>query len=54
MEFTEGIRFDSLSLSPEIMRAIEKRGIEISTQTGKENSKAYRYGIFTYLDRYYD
>ena len=31
MEFTEGVRFDSLHLSPEIMRAIEKRNIEVST-----------------------
>ena len=31
MEYTEGVRFDSLSLSPAIMRAIEKRGIEVST-----------------------
>ena len=31
MEYTQGVRFDSLSLSPEIMRAIEKRGIELST-----------------------
>ena len=31
MEFTEGVRFDSLGLSPEIMRAIEKRNIEVST-----------------------
>ncbi len=31
MEYTEGVRFDSLGLSPEIMRAIEQRGIEVST-----------------------
>ena len=31
MELTQGVRFDSLSLSPEMMRAIEKRGIELST-----------------------
>jgi len=31
MEFTEGVRFDSLGLSPEIMRAILERNIEIST-----------------------
>ncbi|MDY3985538.1 DEAD/DEAH box helicase [Dysosmobacter sp.] len=31
MEYTEGVRFDSLNLSPEIMRAIEKRDIEVST-----------------------
>jgi len=31
MEFTEGVRFDSLGLSPEIMRAIEQRKIEVST-----------------------
>ena len=31
MEITEGVRFDSLGLSPEIMRAIEKRGIETTT-----------------------
>ncbi len=31
MEFTQGVRFDSLGLSPEIMHAIEKRGLEIST-----------------------
>ena len=31
MEYTEGVRFDSLGLSPEIMRAIEQRPIEVST-----------------------
>ena len=31
MEFTEGVRFDGLGLSPEIMRAIEKRNIQVST-----------------------
>ncbi|SFO96929.1 ATP-dependent RNA helicase DeaD [Oscillibacter sp. PC13] len=31
MELKEGVRFDSLGLSPEIMRAIEKREIEAST-----------------------
>ena len=31
MEYTEGVRFDSLGLSPEIMRAIEQRHIEVST-----------------------
>ncbi len=31
MEFTQGVRFDSLALSPEIMRAIDKRGIQVST-----------------------
>ena len=31
MEYTEGVRFDSLGLSPEIMRAIEKRGLEVTT-----------------------
>ena len=31
MEFTEGVRFDSLNLSPEIMRAVEQRKIEVST-----------------------
>ena len=31
MEFTEGVRFDSLGLSPEIMRAIQQRDIEVST-----------------------
>ena len=31
MEYTEGVRFDSLGLSPEIMRAIAQRDIEIST-----------------------
>lgn len=31
MELTEGVRFDSLNLSPEIMRAIKKRNIETST-----------------------
>ncbi|MDD3347713.1 DEAD/DEAH box helicase [Oscillibacter sp.] len=36
MEYTEGVRFDSLGLSPEVMRAIEERKIEWSTpvQTG--------------------
>ena len=31
MEYTQGVRFDSLNLSPEIMRAIAQRGIEVST-----------------------
>jgi len=31
MEITQGVRFDSLGLSPEIMRALEKKGYEIST-----------------------
>lgn len=31
MEYTEGVRFDSLGLSPEIMRAILQRGIAVST-----------------------
>ena len=31
MEFTQGVRFDSLGLSPEIMRAIGQRRIEEST-----------------------
>ena len=31
MEVTEGVRFDSLGLSPEIMRAIAQREIEVST-----------------------
>ena len=31
MEFTQGVRFDSLSLLPEIARALEKRGFEFST-----------------------
>ena len=31
MEFTQGVRFDTLGLSPEIMRAITERGIEVST-----------------------
>lgn len=31
MEFTEGVRFDSLGLSPEVLRAIAKRKIEVST-----------------------
>ena len=31
MEYTEGVRFDSLGLSPEIMRATEKRNITVST-----------------------
>ena len=31
MELTEGVRFDSLGLSPEMMRALEKRNIEVST-----------------------
>ena len=31
MEYTEGVRFDSLGLSPEIMRAIGQRDIEVST-----------------------
>ena len=31
MEYTQGVRFDSLDLSPEIMRAIAQRNIEVST-----------------------
>ena len=31
MEYTQGVRFDSLGLSPEIMRAIAQRNIEEST-----------------------
>ena len=31
MEVTQGVRFDSLGLSPEIMRALEKKGYEVST-----------------------
>ena len=31
MEYTQGVRFDSLALSPEIMRAIAQRNIEEST-----------------------
>ena len=31
MEYTEGVRFDSLGLSPEIMRVIQRRELETST-----------------------
>ncbi len=31
MEYTEGVRFDSLNLSPEIMRALLERNIQLST-----------------------
>ena len=31
MEITQGVRFDSLNLSPELMRALEKKGYEVST-----------------------
>ncbi len=31
MEFTQGVRFDSLGLSPEIMRAIQERNLEMTT-----------------------
>ena len=31
MEFTQGVRFDTLGLSPEMMRAIAQREIEVST-----------------------
>ena len=31
MEITQGVRFDSLGLSPELMRVLEKKGYEIST-----------------------
>lgn len=31
MEFTQGVRFDSLGLSPEMMRALESRNIQVST-----------------------
>ena len=31
MEYTQGVRFDSLGLSPETMRAIQRRGLEMTT-----------------------
>ncbi|MBR2133042.1 MAG: DEAD/DEAH box helicase [Oscillospiraceae bacterium] len=31
MEITQGVRFDTLNLSPALMRALEKKGYEIST-----------------------
>ena len=31
MEITQGTRFDTLGLSPEIMRALEKKGYALST-----------------------
>ena len=31
MEFTQGVRFDTLGLMPEMLRALEKKGIETST-----------------------
>lgn len=31
MEITQGVRFDTLGLSPELMRALEKKGYEVST-----------------------
>ena len=31
MEYTEGVRFDSLGLSAEILRAVERRGLERTT-----------------------
>ena len=31
MEYTQGVRFDSLELSPAIMRAVAQRNIEVST-----------------------
>ena len=31
MEFTQGVRFDSLPISPELLRAVERQGLEIST-----------------------
>ena len=31
MEITQGVRFDSLGLSEEIMRALEKKNYEVST-----------------------
>ena len=31
MEITQGVRFDTLGLSPEVMRALAKKGYEIST-----------------------
>ena len=39
MEFTEGVRFDSLHLSPEIIRAIEKRNIEVSPRSRQAASR---------------
>ena len=33
MEYTEGVRFDSLGLSPEIMRAIQRRELEAVSYT---------------------
>ena len=40
MEFTEGVRFDSLHLSPEIIRAIEKRNIEPMGKTPERRRPA--------------
>ena len=31
MEITQGVRFDTLGLSPDLMRALEKKGYELST-----------------------
>jgi len=31
MEYTQGVRFDTLGLSAELMRAVERRGLEVST-----------------------
>ncbi|MCI9121378.1 MAG: DEAD/DEAH box helicase [Oscillibacter sp.] len=31
MEYTKGVRFDSLGLSPEILKAVAARGLEVST-----------------------
>ena len=39
MEFTQGVRFDSLGLTEEVQRALKKKNIEESTpvQAGWEN-----------------
>ena len=31
MDITEGVRFDTLGLSPEILRALDKKGYSLST-----------------------
>ena len=39
MEFTQGVRFDSLGLLPEMTRALEKKNIEWSTPCRRAASR---------------
>ena len=47
MEFTQGVRFDSLGLTEEVQRALKKKNIEESTpvQAGCTFSRTNQYRI---------